>query len=87
MKLVMAITNHKNRSNNDNTNSPIFTYQIKKYVIFSNNGDNPKYFINFFPTFFFFSIRNHLSLINSHKKEKIQFEAWNKWISLHHLRR
>lgn len=40
MKLVLAIINYKNRSNNDKINSLIFTYQNNKYITLLNNWDN-----------------------------------------------
>lgn len=32
IKLVLAITNHKNKSNNNNTNFPILTYQKNRCI-------------------------------------------------------
>lgn len=70
MKLVSAITNYKSRSNNDNTNSLILTYQNNGYVTPLNDWDNPEYFTASFPTLSPFGIGGHLSTANSPKKEK-----------------
>ena len=54
IKLVLAITSHKNRSYNDNTNSPIWIYENNESVTPLNNWNNPKYFRISFRTFFSF---------------------------------
>lgn len=70
MKLVLAISNDKNRSNNDKINSLILTYQNYGRITPLNNWDNQKYFTACFPTFILFKIGNHLSTTNGLKKRK-----------------
>lgn len=78
MKLVLAIINYKNRSNNDNTNFPILIYQNNGCVTPLNDWNNPEYFTVSFSTFFLFGIEGHLSTINGLEKEKMLIKAWGK---------
>lgn len=68
MKLVSAITNHKRKSNNENANTPIFTYQNSGRIVFLNDWENLEYFTAFFLIFFPFDIRGHISITCGSKK-------------------
>lgn len=52
IKFVLAITNHKNKLNNNYTDSLIFTYQNRGRIIFLNDWENPEYFMTSFSTIF-----------------------------------
>ena len=47
IKLVLAISNYKKKSNNQDTNKPISIYKNAYYIILLNNWKNSNYFIVF----------------------------------------
>lgn len=86
MKLVLAITNNKKKSNNKDANVPILTYKNSGCVIPLNNWENPKYFTASVPSLFHFGIGGHVSTTRGSKIGNIPLELWDKWALLHYLR-
>lgn len=74
MKLVLAITNHKRKSNNKDANTPILTYKNSGSIIPLNDWKNLDYFTTSFPFFFSFGIRGHISITRDSKKVNILLE-------------
>lgn len=87
MKLVLAITNYKRKSNNEDANTPIFIYKNSGCVIPLNDWKNSEYFTALFPSLFPYRIGGSVSIIHGSKKRNILLELWDKWALLHHLTR
>lgn len=75
MKLVSAITNHKNKSNNNFADFPILRYKNGGRVIFLNDWENSEYFTASFPTIFLFGIEGHISTTHGSRKKRMPLEV------------
>ncbi len=87
MKLVLAKTNHKRKSNNKDANTLIPIYKNSGRVVSLNDWENSEYFTTFFSSFFFFSIGGYVSTMRGSQKGNIPLELWDKWALLYHSRK
>ena len=71
IKLSLAISNHKTKSNNQDGNTTLLIYKNASSIVILNSWNNPEYFTVSFSFLIFFDIRGYISAINFSKKGKI----------------